>query len=191
MDLIRVFGLHNQIETLFSGLDSGLTILSKICGTLNNPNSSDALKTLCLKIICNFCMHLVSRYALIKNCAIIFDAMKNLLDNWPNNNNVKNAFASTVLNISILFNETSKFEIDSVNQFGLIIQRCFEFEKSNQNLLKFLISIGNIALMTKEINNSFKFDSNLRNILQKLNFSSEDNDYDKVIDCRAEVLNVI
>lgn len=52
-DLLRVFAIHPQSDSLFANVDSGLHYFTILCGGLMSPNSNDVTRNIIMKVLSN------------------------------------------------------------------------------------------------------------------------------------------
>lgn len=94
-----MFALHPQADSLFSNVDSGLRYFTIFCGALMNEESSDMIKALALRLLCNICYGTAGRYACFKHYKFISECLRLLGDSQ--NQSVRTARATLLLNFSV------------------------------------------------------------------------------------------
>ena len=77
-DLLRMFALHPQADSLFTNVDCGLNYFIMFCGALMNEDSSDVIRALVLRLLCNLFTGTAARYALFKHYKFIIDCLEKL-----------------------------------------------------------------------------------------------------------------
>ena len=92
--MLRVFLIHPQSETLSSGLNAGLGLLTDLCTVLhglNNGNINENMGNLSLKCLCNMFKHTSNSNAMLKNSALCFDALMKIIEKIDSYKYIKNS----------------------------------------------------------------------------------------------------
>eukprot|EP01017_Pseudomicrothorax_dubius_P043726 TRINITY_DN7339_c0_g1_i2.p2 TRINITY_DN7339_c0_g1~~TRINITY_DN7339_c0_g1_i2.p2 ORF type:complete len:326 (-),score=84.56 TRINITY_DN7339_c0_g1_i2:1523-2500(-) len=149
IDLFRIFALHYQSEGLFSGLDSGLPIITTLCAAISK-SGSDAAKMVSLRALANLLRHTMGAKALQRYLGYIIDAL--LATGVPETGakNLREALATFLLNLSM---QSSLEENDRLSQ---IILRALRTESDAENLYKLFVAIGNLASTSGAYRSRFK-----------------------------------
>jgi hypothetical protein len=180
--------LHPQSENIFKGLDSGIKLMTEVCGTIQS-NASDAMSSVVLKILANNFNHNSNKYAMGKNLSLICDSLLILIGKMSDNKNVTGSLATLILNYSVSINERPLSE-NHLEQYAKVLVAVFKKEKSNTNLLKYLVAVGNLLLRQAP---SFKaiVKSHLSETVRNLSIQVQDEDTQKVKEALKEVLSLL
>lgn len=73
-DLLRAFLIHYQSESLFSGLDAGLDIISQLAAGLHKE-SSEGIYALIFKTLANVMIQNTNKNGVVKHARILFDSI--------------------------------------------------------------------------------------------------------------------
>lgn len=141
LDLLRIFLTHSNSEKLFSGLDMGLTYLGFTCQVIRS-SQSEVVLGLALKILSNLTKYTCSRQSLVKYQDLILDALDSQQVQKKEKDTFRAVLAAFVFNLSTGAIDSLK---DSVTeQFFKFALGCLDNENNQENILKYLVAIGNV-----------------------------------------------
>lgn len=76
-DLLRILHLHHSSEKLYSGLDSGISLLTDLGVCLCQTIAQPVMSRLLLQTLCNLFRHGENTFAALRHTSIIADALRN------------------------------------------------------------------------------------------------------------------
>lgn len=145
LDLFRLVVLHPASERLFAGADVGFNFLSKLCSIMtSHPN--ELTKSLAIKVMCNLCKHTSNRYCLLKFSDFMVESLAKLILQTNSHKALKSSLAALMFNLSVIFPESQA--AGKCEDVLSLTKGFMEIDQDNDNLVKYLITIGN--LLTRE-----------------------------------------
>ena len=188
-DLFRVFLTHHGAEHLFAGLDSGVNYITIVCQVLKSE-SNDVFITMCLKVLTNIFKNNNSRYAGLKFIDIILDSITNPKLYQNPKLNLRTAFSTLLLNISISAEPGRVSDVSVTKVIELISQALYD-EKDGDISLRYEISIGNLLLKFGKNIRDFCIKISLPTTLKNLKVPIDDSNYNNLSDCTKDLINSI
>lgn len=147
MDLWRVIVLHHASQNFFSGLDSGLTIISGLVGKLKS--GPGVLWKIFPKLLSNLFIHTSNTLALVRAKDIIAEGFK-LLDRQDTA--VCGLYANYLMNcssnIDLVPSVTDEYVTDCIHQAGDLVMNA---HLDAESTLKLAISLGNFATLRPSV----------------------------------------
>ncbi|EGR28845.1 phospholipase a2 activating, putative [Ichthyophthirius multifiliis] len=160
LDLFRIFALHPQSDSLFTGVDSGLNYFTILIGGLGSLNEIG--KGLIMKTLCNLFSQTNGKYGMFQHCRFLIEGIKYLRNSQ--NQNLRNCLVCFFYNVSaeIVFNQNYKNE--NILAFLEELIQVFQTENNPDNILRILISFGNFVI---------KYENVSKQVLQKVDFAGK------------------
>lgn len=156
-DLLRAFLIHYQSETLFSGLDAGLDIVSQLCAGLERENS-EAIYGLIFRTLSNVMIQNTNKNGIVKHADIVFSSLENFSKRGElQNKNLLAAVAGFLFNFSVSLFEKNVDSPDIIPRFARIVERRLEIDQAEENKGLILQSAANVIFKYQKYSEEFAF----------------------------------
>ncbi|KAM3139405.1 hypothetical protein pb186bvf_008430 [Paramecium bursaria] len=180
-DFLRIFNLHHSSETLYSGLDKGITIILDANRLIDLENQSPVFIRLILQTLTNCFYHNANQYSMLKYLSIFGDIIKTqAIQKCDEKTNI--VVANLIMNYSIAIFQKPLFNEEAGLQLSQAIQNFLHLQRDQESLIKVVTAVGNLML-SKDIirNQSLPI---LKPIILGLNIQTDNQD---TLKCLQEV----